>query len=255
MLTKERELRELTEINLDMNRPTLQQAIYVIQNAPDLLIERFHGVILPSSVDGDDGKLLEALREKYRAIGYWLRYFLRHENHLKFELLNTRKQLCKPFAEILMNYFYLAKHLSTQPKSSFYIAYSPEYLLMMIGLQHCSEDLNHSGFLNNAQPEGKEITYTLARKHYDSLLSSKMSFVRSEGEQVALQPKEFLEGLAAWLANNDTEFRSGYFYEYTRSQKRCYRQIKSNSQLKAAYLDGNELKHMSRGRGKQKRLL
>ncbi len=254
MLTKEREL--FTEIVPPMSRPTLQQAIYVIQNAPDLLVEKFHGIILPSSVGGDEGKLLGRLREKYRVIGYWLRYFLQHENHLKFELLESRKQLCKPFAEILQNYFFLAKHLAAHQKSSHVMAQmTPEYLLLMVALQHCCEDLNNSGFLNLPKPEGKEMTYALARDHYDSLLSTGLPFTRSEGKEVAIQPKEFLEGLAAWLANNDTEFRSGYFYEYTRSQKRCYRQIKANPQLKASYLNGNELKHMSRGRGGKRRVL
>lgn len=231
-----------------MNRPTLQQAIAVTQNAPDLIVERFHGIFLPSTDDGDDAKLLEAFREKYRVIGYWLSYFLLHQNHLKFELLNTRKQLCKPFAEILMNYFNLAKHLSTHPKSYAVLANSPEYLLLTIGLQHCSEDLSNSGYLNTPQPEGKEKTYALAREYYDSLINkSKSIFVRSEDKGVALPAKEFLERLGAWVAKYDINFRNGYFTEYVRSQKRCYRQIKCNPQLKAAYLDGFHLKSVNRG--------
>ncbi|HEY9830342.1 MAG TPA: hypothetical protein V6D26_07180 [Stenomitos sp.] len=233
-----------------MHRVTLEKAIPVISNAPDIVVEKFHGVFLPPNESGDDGKLLAQFREKYRSIGYWLRYFLAHHHHLNFELLNTRKQLCKPFAEILVNYFSLAQQLNSHPKSSRYIArYSPEYLLMVIGLQHCSEDLTNSGYLDQPNPQGKESSYELSRKHYNSLRSKRgLPFAQSEGEIVGvIPPKEFLEGLGAWLASIDIDFRNGYFEEYKRSQKRCYRQIKCNPQLKAAYLDGLQLKLVARG--------
>jgi hypothetical protein len=231
-------------INKPLNN---EECIWQIRNAPDLLMEHRHGIRLPFT---EDEVVLKIIREQYRAEANWLEYYLLNKTELLPELTFTNQVAYKPFAERAKAYLRLAQEV--YPRSDWAQSQNLEPLswLLHCEIENCENVLRNSYYSGQLNPMGKVAQYELAIKHFQSL--NQLSFSEpirfSQGS-----PIEALEVGAAYIAKRDTSFKQTYLFDYQKSIKRFYRQIKNSKLIAITINPDGEPRPLGNGqRGKQK---
>lgn len=236
----------------------IEHLIYVIKNMPDLLMEHDHGITLDFSCQNEDGPLLKAIREQYRVKSQWLEVYWLDRTELLFELTKTWKKDYKFYAKITDAFWKLAKEIRIQlaeaaPDVHAFtaVAQLPKALTWTFLCERylCENQLKNSGYIGNSQPVGKGRLNELACQHYDEL---ETVFKLKFSGHASMPPTQALEQTAAGIAKLDPEFKNGPFLNYTKVQRRCWRDLE-RSPLKVLYLqeDGTP-KIMDRGHDTRK---
>lgn len=228
----------------------LKHCIELVANLPDYLLEHRHGIRLSFTHVGDDDKLIKKIREAYRAEALWLRYFLLDETQHLPELTFTWKALYKPFAERAINFHRLAQEVflridtCQQEEIS-----SPGIWMTLCEIELCETILKNSGFIDIARPIGKAKVAQENNKYYTHLEQvTKIRF----GYATQQTPISALESTAAFIAQEDIEFRHKDYTKYLKAQKSYFEKLR-RSPLLIGFLDAKgNLEIMGRGKDTRK---
>lgn len=210
------------------------------------------GIILDFSARGTDGFLLKVVREEFRIKAQWLEYYLLDRPEHLPELTFTWKIEFKPLAEIAVSYWRLAQEVLPRLDWAQEQIPTAGFWMMLCELQTCDSVLRNSGYTENPKPVpiGKSTLYKQAVEHHDLLGDvEKLSI----GKRALVSPVEALEGGAALIAQHDIAFRNGYFAEYRRTQKRCYRSLRDSPVQNLIMQEDGTLQILGRGQGKRQK--
>jgi hypothetical protein len=250
--------------------PDMEACIAIIKNLPDLIVEHRHGIRLPVATDGQEMAMLNLIRAKYRAIAKWLEVYRLDRTYFLIELKRSKTKHYKPKAEIANARYELALELFQRNDLVFPChretrqPLEPRWWLLLTVGQDCEAELNKSGFLTGeSSPVPKSKIGELFGQHYRDLPKGVTPDLSEPRELPVLarlpivspfsDPINSLENVARFIAENDIEWRNGYYHEFATKMRRCYRTIERNSALKVKYLDGNgNLKTIGRGQDTRK---
>ena len=224
---------------------SLEECIKRIKNAPILILEHHHGIILDFKCRGNHGEILKGIREKYIGIATWLEFYLLQKNELNLELLLTTKKHMKPYAEMAIAYFQLAREtfvIACDPNIKDY-QLEPHTWMMWCVFDLCENDLECSGLLAIPEKLGVSTQWKMQQAHLNwlettALTGSGINISQPITEIPACEsPIDALELFAQSIARENIQFRNGFYRDYVRIQKRCIRQLYNSKYLKTMYLD------------------
>ncbi|MBW4549292.1 MAG: hypothetical protein KME25_33525 [Symplocastrum torsivum CPER-KK1] len=186
----------------------------------------------------------------YRAEASWLQYSLLSETQHLPELTFTSKALYKPLAEKAKNFYDLASEvflrLDTQKQEEIS---SHAVWMTLCETEICETILKNSGFIDTAKPIGKAKLSQENNEYYTTLEQvSKLQF----GYTPQQTPINALESTAAFIAQDDIEFRQKHYTKYLKAQKSYFDKMR-RSPLLVSFLnaEGN-LEVMGRGKDTRK---
>lgn len=226
----------------------LQWFVGAIWKLPDTVMDG-HGIHIPFDWSCADGSFFNAVRKQYRATADWLGYDVLGRADLADELRFTDKAYYKPFAEISVAYYKLAKETFLLSQGLWEYAGRPEMLWYLIESERCEYELKTGGFIDIPNPKGKAEAYREVKDVCDQLEdASKLELLELPEDGCLYSPIHILINEAALLARQPENHKFRLHYEnFLRTLKRCHRDIE-RSPLQTIYLKDGELKTVGKGK-------
>ena len=260
-------LKELTQHSKGLRLPDFaysdtdlswEDCIYQIRHMPDLVMKYEHGLILESSREDEDDRLIQSVRAMYANQADWLEYYFLENTKILPEIDSTNKKYYKPLAEMSLATLKLAQEICAFCDWLNKQSLSPRRWFLACEWEFCEQVLQNSGYISKPTLLGSSKYYSdmVAR---DRLLDDSSQIKLIEVGILETTPIQALEGLACVISQPDSNvcFRNTHYREYRAVIKRCARQLR-DSPLNPIYLNFNKVLQTKRGRGfgkHQKRIM
>ena len=239
---------------------TREQAVSMIRNMPDYLMEFCHGIRI-RNLDLTPGQksFFNSVRDEYRYKADWLTWDLLEDKKILPELQFTRASHYQVFGKESLAFQILAKAIIERYDSPATKKLSSYAWMFFCEKDQCAAKLATGGFSGHANTIGKRKLYELAIEWYTHLESvNESNFCCPEQDKpdktFDMTWLQALENIGAYIAAIDTNFRNNQFRNYTLARKRVFRTLNSSKYFSVLCLNLNgELEELRKGRGKRKR--
>jgi len=238
---------------------TKEQAVSIIRNMPDYLMEFRHGIHIRNSDLMPGQKIFfNAVRDEYRYRADWLIWDLLDDKKILPELRFTRASEYKAFGKESLAFQKLAKAIIERYDSPITQTLSSYAWMALCEIDQCATKLETGGFSGHAKTIGKRQLYEIAVEYYTHLESVKESSFchqkqKRPDESFCLTWLQALESIGTCIAATDNSFRNNQFRDYTLARKRAFGTLNRSKRFSVLHLKPNgELEELQKGKGKRK---
>ena len=237
---------------------TKEQAVAMIRNMPDDLMEYRYGVHLrDADLTPGQKKFFNAVRDEYRYKSDWLTWDLLDDQSILPELTFARASYYKAFGKESWAFYKLAKEIIERYDSPETKDVTPSAWMFLCEVNQCDAKLKRGGFCGQPTIIGKSESYKIALRWYTDLQKLKeddFCILEQNNSEKAFRVTwlQALENIGAYIASIDIIFKNKEFRNYALARNHAFRTLSKNKYFQVIALKPNgELEQLEQGKGKR----